>query len=940
VRYALYAGASAVVGLSASPVFAQDAGGEKSDKLETIVVTGSRIRRVDIENASPVFVIDKAAIEKTGAVTIGDLIQKTPSIAGAATNPQVNNGGGSGASTVSLRGLGSARTLLLVNGRRFVYADVNSIPVNLVERIEILKDGASAVYGSDAVAGVVNFILRRDYQGMEANASYGISDHDDGERQSFDFVIGHSSDRGSLMVGGNYNKVDPVLARDRDFSKEALTLYSGEVLPGGSSRIPTGTYRIPRSVASSYGINCAGTASSVILTRIDGKAGTSPTDFRCASLVPGGDLYNFQADGNLLMTPQERGGLFAVGNYRISDHVEAYIEAVYEKTESNFAIAPLPFDARPAFDNVAISGQSYYNPFKVDIVNQDLRLRLSRIGNRTQYYGTGVQQFNAGLKGSFGDTWQWDAGMIWGHIAQDHTSFGYLYKPALQNALGPSFKDTDGIIKCGTAGHVIEGCVPVDFFGAFNGDQSQLDALNSISPILKDHYTASLKSFQANANGEIFELPAGSVNLAVGAEYRKESSDYRPDYLAITDASGNCLVQGEACTSPVSGSLSNKEIYAEVLVPILRDMAFAKALNVTLGTRYSDYSNFGNTTNSKLGVEWRPMDDLLVRGTYAEVFRAPTISDLYAGQTDSADTFSDPCNGYKGGGNPACTNVPTDGSFQQSNSQLPAVKGGNPNLQPEQGSVFTYGVVYDPSWLEGFSASLDLWRYVLRDAIGTIGTQTVLDQCFKYGRFCDKFSRDQFGEIFTLNDTNANIGRVDTKGVDIGFKYALPETAWGTFRFSLDTTYVAQFNSQSLQNEPTTKQHRAGTFSSSSAGGDGNYSRWRALGNVAWNLGAWDASWSMRYIGNFKVINADAGIGISDDLPQGVVLHYGSTTYHNLQAGYNIEPLNTRVEIGIDNVFNKQPPILYANNTLNANTDERTFDLMGRYFWARVGVKF
>ncbi|MEO8010930.1 MAG: TonB-dependent receptor plug domain-containing protein, partial [Dokdonella sp.] len=247
VRFALYASATAVVGLSSAPVFAQSEAG--TENLETIVVTGSRIRRVDIEGASPVFSIDKADIERSGKLTIGDLIQESPSISGAATNTSVNNGGGSGAATVSLRGLGSQRTLLLVNGRRLQYADVNSIPINMVERIDILKDGASAIYGSDAVGGVVNFVLRKDFQGIEASVDYGISDSDDGERKGVQITIGHTSDRGSLIVGASYNKQDGVGAGDRDFSSPSLYNYNGIVNPSGSGSIPGGRFVLDRRVA-------------------------------------------------------------------------------------------------------------------------------------------------------------------------------------------------------------------------------------------------------------------------------------------------------------------------------------------------------------------------------------------------------------------------------------------------------------------------------------------------------------------------------------------------------------------------------------------------------------------------------------------------------------------------------------------------------------------
>src|SRR5690348_7915822 len=251
VRYALYAGATAAVGLSAGTVFAQDEG----QKLETITVTGSNIRRVDIETSNPVITIDRAAIQKTGKLTLGDLVQQLPAVTGPNINPQINNSGGTGASSIGLRGLGSARTLVLINGHRYLSGNPNDIPANMIERIEVLTDGASSVYGSDAVAGVVNFILRSDYQGAEFSTTYGISDKDDGESKGYNFTFGQTSDKGSIMAGINYNKTGQVLSGHRAFSKDSVSLYGTNGLsPYGQAygqQFPKGS--IGGSTSSAYG---------------------------------------------------------------------------------------------------------------------------------------------------------------------------------------------------------------------------------------------------------------------------------------------------------------------------------------------------------------------------------------------------------------------------------------------------------------------------------------------------------------------------------------------------------------------------------------------------------------------------------------------------------------------------------------------------------------
>lgn len=953
IAQALFVGA--MVG-SAPQAFAQDGTRDEATTLDKVQITGSRIRRVDAETASPVFVIDAVAIEKTGATTVGAFLQTVPAIAGAATNPSVNNGGGDGAATVSLRGLGEDRTLTLLDGRRMVYNDINSIPISVIERVEVLKDGASAIYGSDAIGGVVNFILKKDMKGGEVTVNYGISGEDDGQRQGANATYGWSGDRGNVLLSVNYNKQEEVRAADRDYSAIALTLSSGEVSQGGSSRTTTGRYVVPRTLAAANGINCSGTAANVALTRIDGRSGAAIRDFRCFN--SGTDLFNYQGVGNLQLTPQERAGLFVSGNFDIAPGHTLYTQVYTQNTSSASTIAPLPFDSRPGQDEIAIPANSFYNPFGVAI--PDLRLRLSAIGNRNVDFKSDVKQISSGIKGElFGSSWNYDVGFTYGKLQQRSTTSGYLLTPALTNALGASFRGADGVVRCGTPSAPISNCTPVNFFGALN-DPTQLAALAQVAPNTTNRTDKTLKSVQADFTGDAFELPAGPVGVAIGAEYREESLNFSPDFLALINTTNfTCLISSEACTSPAKGNFDVKEFYGEAFIPILADTTLVRSLNATLGARYSDYSTFGNTTNWKVGLEWRPVNDVLLRGTVAKVFRAPQITDLFSGQSAASDSFSDPCEGFRGapagsGAAIACRNVPTDGSFSASDTQLSAIKGGNPGLQPEKGKVFTWGVVYDASWLPGFSTTADLWKVYLNDTIGTVGTQVILNNCFANGSFCNLFSRGTDGEILRLFDANANVGRTDTQGVDLGFKYRLGETDFGRFNFSLDTTYIAQYDVKNIVlGRVVSSQFLAGTFTNPSSAGLGNYSRWRSLGVVGWSMGPWEAQWTARYIDGFTVGSefsgtrggncADASFALPPARQGGnpaCSFRRGAQTYHNLQTGYTYEPWGTKFALGVDNAFDKQPPILYQNNTLNGNTDERTFDTVGRYFWLTATVAF
>jgi outer membrane receptor protein involved in Fe transport len=972
------AGAALAYGSLAIPAIAQDAQDQGSNQqLETITVTGSNIRRVDIETSNPVITIDRAAIQKTGKLTLGDLVQQLPAVTGPNVNPQVNNAGGTGGSSIGLRGLGSQRTLVLINGHRYLSGDPNAIPANMIERIEVLTDGASSVYGSDAVAGVVNFILRSDYQGAEFSANYGISDKDDGESKGYQFTFGQSSDKGSIMAGISYNKIDQVLAGHRDFSKNSVSLYgttnyapAGFV--GGSSSSPYGHIQVPPGFADLYP-GCG------FVARNPGASGLNiATDYHCyrnnGSAAGPSDKYNY-ATVNLIMTPQERTGLFLNGNYKLTDNVEVYASVMHNKTSSAFQLAPAVYGTPYG---AVISADSYYNPFGVDYSSSEYSLtgRLASLGNRRGAFGTTTDQISTGFKGSFGvwndEQWNWEVGMDYGHVSQTTTTYGLPNMNLVNQATGPSFLGDDGVVHCGTVDSPINGCTPINIFNL--NDPNTIAVLQSAGTPASSGAFTQEKVWRADLNGGLFELPAGTMQLAIGTSYRKEYTHSNVDTsLIINPATGNCVL-GSQCGSPLQGGYNVKEVYAELFVPIIKDIPFVHALNLTVGDRYSKYSNFGNTNNGKLALEWRPIEDLLLRGTVSEVFRAPTVGDLFAaGASDAPKLSNDPCDHYTGGGNPACVNVPTDGSFVNQNVaqqlQLNAIASGSVlagfPLGPEYGKSFDWGIVYDPHFIDGLSVSADLWRVYLNNTIVGVGAQSVLDLCAA-GQlaYCSLFTRvasgPNQGQIATINEPTGNLGRVDVQGVDFALNYRLPEFSFGRFNLGLNATYLKQYDVSTAPGTDTnTVYHYAGHFMgfgssqaaacSGAGGGVCLFPRWRAQTSVNWQLGPFDASWRMRYVGRFRMGSEapsqdvfPAGTCYYGDYCtiHGLFYDYGATVYHDIQFGYNLEAWNTRFDIGVNNLGDKQPPFLYANNTLNANTDPSDFDLMGRYYWGRVTVKF
>lgn len=924
--------------------------------LEEVVVTGSRIRRVDAETASPIFVLDQKTIQESGIASVGDLMARIPSIAGAATNPQVNNGGGFGESCTELRGLDCKRTLVLVDGRRIGLVgttsdatDVNQIPLPLIERVEVLKEGAGAIYGSDAIGGVVNFITRKDTDGLEFSGDYGRTTKKDGAHHELSALFGTSTDKWSFMIGGDTQKQDAVSAGARQFSKYALYLYGGTtgVTKGGSSRVPTGRiFTNPLGLLGTNGKPCTS------LTRIVGAAGSALTDYRCFN-VPA-DLYNYQPL-NLVLTPTERTSVFSKVNYKINDDVEAYSLVTGTHTHSGFQIAPLPFDA--VADNVILSKNSIYNPFGIDFggssgANPNFTERLSSLGNRQSDTSSDSAVFNGGVKGKLGlGDWNWDLNLSYSRLDQHAVVSGYFLNSLLNNALGPSFIDPSGAPQCGTGvATEIPGCIPVDFFNPTTA--SQVAALKAISANYNTENVYVYKAGALDFNGQIVDLPGGSMQGAAGFSYDDRHQAATAD--AIVQATPplflNCQLSQETCTGNTIGSYNSKQVYAELFVPIMKDLPGVWALNVDAGLRYSDYSLFGNATKGDLKLEYRPVKDLLVRGTFSQVFRVPTISDIAGPPTNTSVTFNDPCTNLTAAdvtANPnlakACQGVPLTGTFREPNGQITGLNESSPNLKPETGHVATMGFVYDPEFVPNLSFEADYWKYHIDGLITLLDSNYSVQQCVATGSptFCNLIHRflsgPNAGLIQVFENPEFNLGSLDENGVDLTLKYQLKNTPAGSWQFSIDWTHT-----MSYLNDPApgaALQQIAGSYNRQF----GNYAKDRAFGQIGWAAAGADALLTLRYIGPITLfdpsvtgVTINPTTGVSSPYPD---LRIGSFVYVDLTVGFTF-PTKTRLQAGIRNLTDKQPPLLYQNNVTNANTDVQTYDTIGRQWFAGFTQKF
>ncbi|MFZ5637591.1 MAG: TonB-dependent receptor domain-containing protein [Pseudomonadota bacterium] len=990
-----FAVAAALVPTAMMPSLASAQDSESQDELDTVVVTGSRIpRSSEVEGTSPVLTIDRAAIEATGLTSVGDvLFNIASSDGGALRNVTTGTNGSDGTQNISLRGLGANRTLVLVNGRRWVTAgitnaavvDLNTIPVSVVERIEVLKDGASAIYGSDAIAGVINVITRKNFDGAEANVYLGGYSKGDGFQQSYDFTVGANNDRWNAVFNIAYQDQEPVYAGDREISSVPVygggDLASGGAFGSGSSLrgnfVRCGTALTPTPA----GFQTCTPVAGGPYTLIPGEDGRQPTDFRTfiGYTVDGSgssDRYNF-APVNYLLQPIERFNVYGQASLRLTDRINFNAMATYVKRESDQQLAEVPL----TMDTRGLSGPQWafaptagnvFNPFGQDL--RQANFRALAVGPRKPYFNNDNLAVTLSFDGSFdlaGRDMYWDAGYSYldSRISQRGENFINLFN--LRNAVGDSRRNpVTGALEClDGAGAVIAGCVPFNVFGgpdlglaAGVITQAEYDAMiRYISYTQSALQRMTTKDYFANLSGSIVDLPAGPLGFAVGLEHRRTAYINQPDALVAGGGSSANF------TEPTKGNVNVDEIYAELNIPILADLPIAKLLEVNLAARKSDYDSngfFGGTTvnpdiggdtSKKIGIKWQVFDDLMFRGTYSESFRAPDVLDLYAGGAESFPAAIDPCN-------PANIGLATTdaarciadgapvGGVPQPNGQIRSLNGGNPDLQPEFGETKSFGVVYSPSWAPGLNFTLDWYNISLEDVISFRGTQAILTACYgapgspgaaanpaQRALFCSFVTRDNVGNIIDVRQSQFNLAQGEVEGYDFQVTYAMPETAWGKFTFQWDNTY-------------STKNTLFGTV--------GQYNgapAWRLRSNLttSWRKGDWDATWAVRYYSGMDELCpfgpnyfeygitptelCDQDVNDANGNPLRFENRIGSRFYHDVQIGWKT-PWNGKISVGARNLFGKEPPI--TRNSF-AHSFDGAYDLPGGgFFYLQYNQKF
>jgi len=910
---------------------------EQAAKEEVITVTGSTLERKTLTTPAPLTIVSREDLAGAGRAMVGDILQTLPAQTGTGANNAQANNGGDGSTRVDLRGLGPSRTLTLMNGRRVVSggnganfsADLNSIPLAVVERVEVLKDGASAIYGSDAIGGVVNIITRSDFNGTEVALYTGGATKGDGFTYDASFVTGHDAadKKGNIIFSAGVQRQDSVFAADRSFSNRPRAF----------------DYTARKEVSNNITTAPSGYLNSKLVKDAAGKPiNVCGAEF-CASNGDGtfrpfadSDLYNPQPD-NYLYTPSARYNVYSAGTYKVLPSVSTFFEASYLNRTSDQQLAPTPFASGAA----TVSKDSMYNPLRADV--PDYQRRLEEYGPRRSLQSIDTFRIVAGAQGAIPEdapafqNWKWELSYNYGHSGALNRSEGNLIKSRLATALGPSMsvKDASGNDKAicvktpGDASTVIPGCIPINILGPSG----------SIDPASASYVTFTGVSggfneqqiVLAQTHGRILKLPNnGDLSVAAGADYHREAGATNPDPLTATgDTTGNAQ-------QPTSGKYNVTEGFAEISLVPVSGLELAQWVELSLAARAFHYDTFGNGVTWKAGGLFRTINGIAVRGTYSTAFRAPSIFDLFQGAQDAFPANNDPCNTTGGAivlsatAAQKCKDQGALANATYADKQQRTVVGGNADLKAETAKVITAGVVFEPPQVKGLAFTADYWHIDIKDAIQQLPASTLLSNCYVQGidAYCALIHRNATlnYKIDYIDDITKNVGGTTTSGLDLSAGYNQKFGDLGRFHEQVDGQYLFKYN---VDNTVQTLHYR-GNYDF------GVFPKYKANFSAQWQhpTGV-GAGFNVRYVGSFEECpNRDcnhAG-GMSREVAAWTKLDLFGSYSVNSKAG------KTTLAVGVNNLMNKNPAVIYAG--FAGTSDSATYDYMGRFLYARMSQLF
>jgi outer membrane receptor protein involved in Fe transport len=982
--------AIAAIGLTA-PVVAQEKITEEN--IERIAVTGSRIKHDSSQMATPTTVIGAAEIAQFGVKNIGELMNKLPAlmdgVGGGNTNFQ--NGGdtnNAGLELANLRGLGVNRTLVLVDGRRHVAGgaqtaavDMSMIPVALIERIEIITGGASAIYGADAVTGVVNFIMKKDFNGLEFDISYGKTAEGDGDKSDVSLTWGSnfSQDKGNFTMSIAYSDQEEIAMTARDYANKtpAFASFEGQGILREDERyqalseeglfyVPNADYLFDGSHAAPWGGNFPQMPITQVsdaffpifaddpiqpfgpngydtftVDRESGETRAFIAGINCTTVpCDGGDGFR-TSESSTLKTPNERILVNMRGRYDLDNSHRVYAEAKYGKVESaasgqasifhddNFGpLIPIrsdnPFAPQVVLDALSASGHTEAG---LAVVGMGVRSTTSRETTQFLFGGGGdLGEYNYDFYLQYGQTK--------GNLYNQDLLLSKYYQ-ALD-----SIDDGNGNAVCRDESN---GCV------AFNpiNNLASTEALNFVGVNL--HTTEKMQQFVANftVNGELFELDSGAIDFAAGVEYRDESVNSTPDALTQTTqtlADGTVVGTGQVGSTAgvnvesysylgvTDGSFNVAEVFGEVLIPIVDGVQGIQSLDLELAARYSDNSITGGDSTWKSALNWTVIEAIRLRSTYSHAVRSPNINELFAPEEVGALNMVDPCHAdnQANGPNPEnrsnnCLALGIDPGFQSSAEfGTRGVKtSGNESLTPETADTLTVGIVLRPT--DKLSLAIDYWDMSIDDAITTYDATDILSNCVDNSsldaKYCDLVTRDANNQIINVATKSINVANFSASGTDIDANYHLSLSQYGDINFNLKGTYLNKRQFQTNSEFPENIDEQAGEVGTPKI---------RGLLTTSYNINNFSGSWSMNYIGESD-FNNDA---VEGEYPEWFNNKVSAYTYHSVNVNY-VATDNISMYAGIDNLADKTPPALPG-----LNSGSLLYDGIGRKYYAGVKVTF
>ncbi len=901
----------------------------KKDEVERIVVTGSRLLRPGLTSALPLSTVTSAEIEKSGFSSITDMFADMPSFNGEQFSIDNNRPNNIGRQNVQIRGLGYSRTLHLIDGVRMAggdtagVADVSMIPTGMIERVEIAKGASSAVYGSDAIAGVINYKLLKQYDGVKVQATTGISEEGDAPRNKISIVAGTTFERGGFTAGLEIEKVESYMRGDRDFYNPD---HSDQLVDGlfnatnwSSDVTPEGTY--------SYYINSRDENNNRVSTyhyfnRHQGTDGSSLDNY---SEIVGDTLYWRDARDDASSKYKDAYGydffqdeldgsdrteynLLLNGYYNVTDNIEATLQFMSSYRENYTQQAPA------WVNRMKVNADAPGNPFGRQVY---MRRRLSERNTTTE---TTPLHIRLGLNGAFTNTqtWEWTADLVHSKIKADHK-----YAPQINlDTLGVAVGNPANCLES-------EGCVPLNVFVDTKDmllEPHTVDGLYDISE-------GETNTLMFNAMGELWELPAGAMQLAVGAEYRTEEvsrvfDETRAEYNLSGFAKRENVVPPKRTVT---------EIYAEMSIPLLTDAAMAKHLSVELAARYSNYNDVGDKVVPSVNIFYKPIEDLLLRVNYAQGFRAPTLWDLHRGNiyTDnpSAAFLHDPCAGSSWTEYSLCESF-GDKIPQAEADDYSYQTGANPDLKPETSESINFGLVWTPSFIEGFNMTFDYWDVTIEDDPARLTSVIFLENAQSNGeKYANLIQRNPDTHVVEwYNSIPQNLGHREYSGTDLELDYALPTTALGDFRIKYTWAHMLEGRSKFGETSDWTPEK----------------GRWSWIPNKQslsffWNKDAWNASYSIYHgdetYSGYDEITSYADFDLTDpdqfDDARDIALNWvPSYITHYMNIGYNTNDFG-RFNLNIQNPWGAEPEFYDRSEGYLRGPSPK-----GRYFTVNWSYKF